>query len=59
MSKHQVYTEEEIITALKSGVAEHNTDSTLYDSDENCDHIIKASLSGGIECMKCGGWFCY
>lgn len=30
----------------------------LYDADEECEHEIKEKMSG-IECVKCGGWFCY
>jgi len=31
----------------------------LYDADPNCEHKIEAQFSGGIKCVKCGGWFCF
>lgn len=31
----------------------------LYDADESCRHLVKGSSGGGVECVKCGGWFCY
>ena len=31
----------------------------LYDADPDCDHEIIEKASGGIECTKCEGWFCY
>lgn len=32
--------------------------TVLYNADPKCDHQIKSKWSG-IECVKCGGWFCY
>ena len=31
---------------------------SLWDSDPDCEHDIVEKPSG-IECSKCGGWFCY
>ncbi len=33
-------------------------DDNLFDADPNCIHEIKNKWSG-VECVKCGGWFCY
>lgn len=30
----------------------------LYQADENCKHLTRCASGGGIECVKCGGWFC-
>jgi hypothetical protein len=34
------------------------SDNELYDADPDCDHQIIAKWSG-VECSKCGGWFCF
>ena len=37
-------------------------DEELWGADPDCDHEIRAktmSEGGGIECVKCKGWFCY
>lgn len=31
----------------------------LYNARPSCEHEIQAQLSGGIRCIKCGGWYCY
>ena len=30
----------------------------LFGADPDCVHIIKSKWSG-VECIKCGAWFCY
>ena len=30
----------------------------LYNAIPSCQHEIKAQMSGGIKCTKCGGWYC-
>lgn len=37
---------------------EEETEYYLFDADPNCDHEVVAKWSG-VECKKCGGWFCY
>lgn len=58
MSKHKVYTEKEIKDALNSETAQIDKKCELYEADEGCNHIVKSADGGGIECMRCGGWFC-
>ena len=31
----------------------------LFGSDFYCEHDIIAKQRGGVECRKCGGWFCF
>lgn len=31
----------------------------LYNARPDCKHQVQAQLSGGIRCIKCGGWYCY
>lgn len=38
---------------------EYLRNTELYNADSNCDHNIVPQLSGGVKCIKCGGWFCY
>jgi hypothetical protein len=34
-------------------------DGYLHKDDKNCKHLIDTSKWSGVECVKCGGWFCY
>lgn len=34
------------------------TEQVLYRADTNCEHEIQSQISGGIKCVKCGGWYC-
>ena len=34
-------------------------DNILYNADPNCYHDVRPQLSGGVKCVKCGGWFAY
>lgn len=31
----------------------------LWDADPDCEHDIKPAFGGGVNCTKCGGWFCF
>lgn len=61
MSKHKMYTEDEIKRAIKMKIAYVDKEGTeeLFEAEDNCTHVIKTSTGGGVECMRCGGWFCY
>lgn len=57
--KHEKYTEEEIALFLNKNLAYEDKTEELYEADADCNHVIKNSCGGGVECMRCGGWFCY
>lgn len=38
---------------------EYLRNTKLHNADPNCNHNIVPQLSGGVKCVKCGGWFCY
>jgi hypothetical protein len=30
----------------------------LWSADPECEHYITFRLGGGVECIRCGGWYC-
>jgi hypothetical protein len=34
-------------------------EAVLWKARPSCRHKVQAQPSGGIKCVKCGGWFCY
>lgn len=47
------------LSLLKNQFEQIGVEEELYDADPNCKHIIVEADGGGVECTKCGGWFCY
>lgn len=35
------------------------TMAPLYHADPECDHEAVRNQWSGVECRKCGGWFCF
>lgn len=31
----------------------------LFNADPACKHVIRQGENGGVQCVKCGGWFCF
>lgn len=34
-------------------------DTYLHHGNPECKHVIRAGENGGIQCIKCSGWFCF
>jgi len=47
-----------IIKPEDKEIVKEDIDYTLYNADPNCKHQIIQKWSG-VECEKCGGWFCF
>lgn len=66
MSKHSVVprycnlTKEEEDELVKERLLyREGEEDYLFDADEDCHHLTRGASGGGVECVKCGGWFCY
>lgn len=46
-------------TETRSTVKTSAYTDELWGGDDNCEHQVYGKPRGGIECVKCGGWFCY
>lgn len=44
---------------IVQGDKDYDKYGELWNALIGCRHIIKAQRSGGIRCIKCGGWCCY
>lgn len=49
--KHEKYTEKEITLFLNKKLAYEDKNEELYEADADCNHVIKNSCGGGVECM--------
>lgn len=34
-------------------------ETTLWQYDPDCEHLLDPHNWSGMKCLHCGGWFCY